>query len=158
MPTIPNSRRYSRLRGLAPDPRIAAIRQAARHCDTAGRARDHVMKGDYKWPENYVTLLDELTLYGVPAEQIIAVGEAMREAALATVYQGTAAPEDTAGEVLAMESIAEGEANRDAAKLIDAPHCPSRKRSLLHSITNHMTWLDRVKRVLLRDLHQAPAR
>ena len=132
---------------------MQAIRDAVRACDAAGRSRAHVMNGDYKWPEHFVSLLDEMTLHGVPHDQIIAVGEAMREAALATVYTGNQVPVESAGEVFAMEAVVEGEANRDVAKLIDAPRCPSRKQAALRSITRHMTWLDRAKRVLLRDLH-----
>ena len=109
------------------------------------------MAGEYQWPRHVVALLDELKLYGVPDEQILAVGDALRDAAYATVYAGNAAPAESLGEVLAMEAVAEGEANRDTAKLLDAPHCPSRRRTLLQSISYHISAADRARRVLLRD-------
>lgn len=150
----PHSRSFSRLRSLGPDPRVLAIQEAVRACDAAGRARGHVMRGEARWPEHYVALLNEFDLHGVPAEQIVAVGEAMREAALSTVYVGNAAPSESLGEVLALEAVAEGEANRDTAKLIDAPMCPSRKQALVRSFRFQMARIDRAVRVLLRDLHR----
>jgi hypothetical protein len=113
------------------------------------------MQGEYRWPEHLVSLLDEMVLHSVPAEQILAVGDAFRDAAYNTVYVGTGVPSEPVGEVLALEAIAEGEANRDTAKLIDAPHCPTRRMAAVRSLSWHGTMIERAKRVLLRDLSGA---
>lgn len=146
----PQARRYSRLRDLGGDQRVNAIREAIRKCSAGGRARGHLMNGDTKWPEQYVAALDDLA--GSAPEELIGVGDAMREAAFATALAGSRVPAESPGEVLALEAIAEGEANRDVAKLIDAPHCESRKRAAVRSLSWHATMIERAKRVLLRDL------
>jgi flavin-dependent dehydrogenase len=152
---VPNSRKYNRLRSLADDARVLCIQAAVAACDAAGRRRLHVANGEYAWPKNFVALLDEMRLNSVPDEQLLLVGDAMRDAAYSTVYVGTGIPTEMAGAAAAAESIAEGEANRDTALLIDAPHCPSRKRAAVRSISWHIVALERLKRVLHRDLTAA---
>lgn len=143
-----------RLLAALKDPRVEAIEAAVRACDAAGNRREQLINGRYVWPRYYVAILDELRLYGVPAEQIAAVGDAMRDAAYETALSQ---PTESTGELLALEAIAEGEANRDTAKLIDAPQCPQRKRTLLQSLGFHISRAERVRRGLLRDLGQRSA-
>jgi hypothetical protein len=136
-----------RLLAAMRDPRVDAIEAAFRACDAAGHRREQLINGRYAWPRHYVAILDELKLHRVPAEQIMAIGDAMRDAA----YQAAdALPTESVGEVFALEAVAEGEANRDTAHLIDAPHCPSRRRAAVRSLTYHGAMLERAKRVLLR--------
>lgn len=146
------SRRPSANLSLAPDTRVEDIEHAVGLCDAAGRRRLHVARGEYVWPRGYVALLDEMKLHGVPDEQILAVGDAFRDAAYHTVYVGTGVPTERAGEALARESIAEGEANRDVARLIDEPHNESLKRQAIRSLSWHETMIGHVKRVLMRDV------
>jgi hypothetical protein len=143
-------RRYSRIRALGPDPRLEAIQEAARGCDASGRARAHVMAGDYAWPRHYIASLDELQLHGVPAEQIIAYGYAFLDAAIQTALKDfDDMPAARLGELLGLEAIAEGEANQATALLIDAPNCETRRRMLLLAITKHMAHAEQVRRALL---------
>lgn len=153
--SVPNSRKYARIRSLADDSRVLGIQAAVAACDAAGRRRLHISNGEYAWPRNFVALLDEMRLNSVPDEQILLVGDAMRDAAYATVYVGNGVPTEPAGAAAAAEAIAEGEANRDTALLIDAPHDAARKRAAVKSIAWHIVALERLKRVLHRDLSVA---
>jgi len=127
---------------------MQGIQDAARACDAAGRARAHVMTGDYAWPRNYVSSLDELHLHGVPAEQVIGYGYSFLDAAIVTVYGGTFPPA-LLGEAIAEEDLAEGEANAAAARLIDSPNCATRRRAFLSALTKQMARAEFVRRVLL---------
>jgi hypothetical protein len=129
-----------------------------RECAPAGRVRDHIMNGDTKWPEYFVSLLDELQLHGASVDDFLRVGDVMRDAVYKTVYVGTGVPTESAGEALALEAIAEGEANRDVARLIDAPHCEQRQRAAVRSLSWHETMIGHAKRVLQRNLGQQAAR
>jgi hypothetical protein len=142
-------RRYSRVRALGPEPRLEAIQEAARACDASGRARAHVMAGDYAWPRHYVASLDELKLFSVPAAQIIAYGFAFLDAAIVTALDGKTFDETTLGQLLGLEAVAEGEANQATAALIDAPTCDTRRRVLLQAITKHMAQAYAVRQALL---------
>jgi len=145
-------RQFARMTSLAGDPRVRAIQEAVAACDAAGRRRLHVANGEYAWPRNVVALLDEMQLNGVPDAQILMVGDMLRDAAYHTVYRGTGVPKESLGEALAVEAIAEGEANRDAARLIDRPHDASLKRATVKSLSWHASMIERAKRVLMRDL------
>jgi hypothetical protein len=142
---------------LAPDLRVEGIQAAVAACDAAGRRRLHLANGEYAWPRNLVALLDEMKVHGVPDAQILAVGDALRDAAYKTVYVGTGEPTATAGEAFALEAVAEGEANRDVARLIDAPHDEHLLRQAVRSLSWHETMLGHAKRVLLRNIHRRQA-
>ena len=144
-----------RLLAALPDPRVTAIAEAVRRCEPAGYRRENWMYGRTKGAETLVALLDELSLTPGNGENICALGETLRDVCYQTVYQGTAVPAETLGEALALDAVAEGEVRRDAAKLIDAPKCPSRKRSLLQTVTYEIGRSELVRRVLLRDLRDA---
>lgn len=157
MPTTPVRRReFTRLASLGPDPRVDAIRRAVGACTSRSRSRlkEHVRDGDYVWPERFVQALDELTLDGATPDELVALGEAFADAARRTAFSGNAAPQDPIGTVLAAESIAEGEANRDAALLLDAPHSLGRLHQALHSATRHIAKLQRWRLVLHREIRE----
>jgi hypothetical protein len=134
------------------DPGVEMIERAARTCHAAGHRRANLIAGRMQWPKAFVSLVDELILDGVPSLEILVFCEAVAEAGRQRVYQGTGIPSESVGEALALESIAEGEANRDAAKLIDSPRCPSRLRALWDSLTFHQTRIDHARRVIARDM------
>ena len=106
------------------------------------------MAGDYAWPRHYVASLEELKLHGVESAQIIAYGYAFLNAAIITAL-GHDARVQPLGESLALEALAEGEANEATARLVDAPDCPARRRELLAKITRHMAHAEQVRHVLL---------
>jgi hypothetical protein len=137
-----------RLLAALRDPRVEGIEEAIRRMDPSGHRRENAIAGRYRYIARAVMLMDEAKLAGVPAEQILALGDAFRDAAYATVYDG-APVRESIGDVLAMESVAEGEANRDTAKLLDDPKCPSRRRQAAQSIGYHITMAERARRFLL---------
>lgn len=151
---IQRSRQFTRLRNLAEDVRVQRIQQAVGQCAAAGRARLHVANGQYAWPRHFVALLDELVLHGVPPAEIAAVGVALKLAVDETLFAGNAAPAEPVGVTAAEEAVIQGEADRATILAIHAPHDARAKRQAVDQITAHISWLERLRRVFLRDLHQ----
>jgi hypothetical protein len=145
---ITNPRLLAALR----DEGVETILSSARRMDACGNRRANLIAGRNPWPIQFLAQIDEAALSGVPREDVLRFIDDVRDAARMRVLAGNAAPKESVGEVLALEAIAEGEANRDAAKLIDAPHDPMRKRSLFRSLAHHANLIDLAKRVLAREI------
>jgi hypothetical protein len=125
-PSRPNRIENPRLLAASKDPRIAAIEEAVRHCNPSGVRRENWMYGRTVLPKVYVALLEELSFGAATPEQIMALGDAMRDAAYSTARDERAP--DSVADCLALEAVIEGEANRDVMKLLDNPKCPNRLR------------------------------
>lgn len=134
------------------DPGVEMIENAARQCHAAGHRRANLIAGRMMWPRHYLAVVDEAILYSVPSTEVLAFIEAVAEAARQRVYQGTGIPQESVGEALALEAVAEGDANRDTAKLVDGPRCPSRLRALWNSLTFHQARIDHARRVIAREM------
>jgi hypothetical protein len=143
-----------RLLAAAKDPGYEMIVEAARRMPSAGHRRANLIAADQRtrWAKAYLEFIDEARLFGTSDVEILAFCEAVAEAGRQCVYVGTGIPQETVGEALALEAVAEADANRDTAKLIDAPKCPSRLRALWNSLTFHQARLDRTRRVVAREM------
>ena len=141
-----------RLLAALPDPGVEMIEAAARRCRAAGHRRANLIAGRYQWPRHYLAGVDEMLLASVPGVEILAYIEAIAEAGRQRIYVGTGVPQESVGEALALEAIAEGEANRDTGKLIDAPKSASRLRALWNSLTFHQARIDHARRVIAREI------
>ena len=140
------------------DPGVDLIVEAARQMPRTGYRRANLIadQGErMRWVKAYLAFIDESILYGVSDTDTLRFVEAVAEAGRQRVYTGTGAPSESVGEALALEAVAEGEANRDTAKLLDAPKCPSRLRALWNSLTFHQTRLDHARRVVAREMQGA---
>lgn len=134
------------------DPGIDLIVEAARQMPRTGYRRANLIadQGErMRWVKAYLAVIDEAILYGVSDADVLRFVEAVAEAGRQRVYVGTSAPAESVGEALALEAMAEGEANRDTAK------CPSRLRALWNSLTFHQTRLDHARRVVAREMGAA---
>jgi len=118
-----------RLSAALADPRITAIEDSVRRCNPSGPRRENWMYGRTVLPRVYVSLLDELNFPGkATREQIMALGDAMRDAAYATVYDPRV--QESVDEVLAQESLIDGESAATANRLLKDPKDPG----LLHAV------------------------
>jgi len=138
------------------DPGLEMIVEAARAlpgCRAAHRRANLIADQGQRvqWAKAYLAFIDEMRLYASD-EELLAFIEKLAEAGRQRVYVGNGVPTETLGEVLAMEGVAEADANRDTAKLIDEPKSPGRLKALFNSLTFHQARIDRARRVLAREM------
>jgi hypothetical protein len=111
-----------RLLAAMRDPRVARITEAVRRCDKGGNRREQLINGRYVWPPHVVALYDELKLFGATDAEIMAVGDALRDAAYLTVLVGTGAIKESFPRLLANDKAIEGEINQIAMRLQENPN------------------------------------
>ena len=136
------------------DPGVDLIVEAARRLPATGHRRANLIADEgqrMRWVRAYLAIVDE-ALGAATDVEVLAFVEAVAEAGRQRVYVGTGMPAESVGEALALEAVAESDANRDTAKLIDAPHCPSRLRALWNSLTFHQSRIDHARRVVAREM------
>lgn len=144
---ITNPRLVAALR----DPRVDAIESAVRACDARGSRREELMAGRLKWPKYICELADELALAGATSDQIKNVGEAICDVFRQSAMSGEAVPQESLGEALAAEAMAECEANQVQARLVDESRNPTLRETLLFKFRRHRRQIERVETVILRD-------
>jgi hypothetical protein len=156
MPYRPANRKISqRLLNAMKDPGVTMIVEAARRMPPAGDRRANLIADNgerMRWTYHYLGFIDEARMAGTSDTEILAFCEAVAEAGRQRIYVGTGIPSESLGEALALEAVAEGDANRDTAKLLDGPKCPSRLRQVWNSLTFHQARIDHARRVIAREM------
>lgn len=143
-----------RLLAALPDPRVVGIQEAVRRCSAfPSFVRENVMYGRTLWPAHLVAAVDDLVMKGATTEQIMALGDALRDACYVSVLVGTQLPEESVADALAREAVIEGEANRDAMKLLENPRDPSRLRALARSLGTERDITDVTRRRVVAEIH-----
>jgi hypothetical protein len=148
-----------RLLAAMDDPRVTAIEDAVRGCDAGGSyRRENIMYRRTIWPRHIVVTIDDLRQNGATREQLLLLGEALKDAVTAELFAGAGAPTESLGVALQRDATAEHEVRLAAVGLIDAPTSVGQKRTLLQRITREIASSEFVRRVLQRDIARAEAR